>query len=137
MPQPRRPSARRAGRLVTGIHVSDCERRARGGKKIYSLHAQEVECIGTGKAHRPHEFDVKAPIATTLHRLKGGHFVADVVRLPGNPYDGHTLESVIPADSDEAGHASQYDAGHLFRSDAGRHSDLMSATRRAPPQIEQ
>jgi len=34
------------------------------GKKIYSLHAPEAECIGKGKAHRPYEFDVKVSIAT-------------------------------------------------------------------------
>ncbi len=35
-------------------------------------------------------------MATTLHRSKGGQFVAHVKALPGNPYDGHTLETVIP-----------------------------------------
>lgn len=29
-------------------------------KKIYSLHAPEVECIGKGKSHKPYEFGVKA-----------------------------------------------------------------------------
>jgi transposase, IS5 family len=24
------------------------------GRKVYSLHAPEVECIGKGKAHRPY-----------------------------------------------------------------------------------
>jgi len=28
------------------------------GRKIYSLHAPEVECIGKGRAHRPYEFGV-------------------------------------------------------------------------------
>ena len=42
------------------------------GKKVYSLHAPEVECIGKGKAHRPYEFGVKVSLATTLHRSKGG-----------------------------------------------------------------
>ena len=26
------------------------------GRKVYSLHAPEVECIGKGKAHMPYEF---------------------------------------------------------------------------------
>ena len=72
------------------------QRQNQRGKKIYSLHAPEVECIGKGKAHRPWEFGVKASIATTLHRSKGGQFVAHVASLPGAPYDGHTLAAVVP-----------------------------------------
>ncbi len=64
--------------------------------KIYSLHAPEVECIGKGKAHKPYEFGVKASVATTVKRSKGGQFVIHAKALPGNPYDGHTLASVIP-----------------------------------------
>jgi IS5 family transposase len=66
------------------------------GPKVYSLHAPEVECIGKGKAHRPYEFGVKVSVATTLAHPKGGQFVAHARALPGNPYDGHTLETVIP-----------------------------------------
>jgi len=72
------------------------QRRNQRGPKIYSLHAPEVECIGKGKAHRPYEFGVKVSVATTLARSKGGQFIAHVKALPGNPYDGHTLETVIP-----------------------------------------
>ena len=67
-----------------------------GGKHIYSLHAPEVECIGKGKSHKPYEFGVKASIATTLNRSKGGQFAIHAKTLPGRPYDGHTLETVIP-----------------------------------------
>ena len=35
-------------------------------------------------------------MATTLKRSRGGQFVAHVATLAGNPYDGHTLASVIP-----------------------------------------
>ena len=49
-----------------------------------------------GKAHRPYEFGVKVSLATTLHRSKGGQFIAHVKALPGNPYDGHTLKTVLP-----------------------------------------
>ena len=38
--------------------------------------------------------------------------------------------------SDEAGHAFHFEAGHLVRSEAGRRSDLMSATGGLLPQIE-
>jgi transposase, IS5 family len=72
------------------------QRQNQRGRKIYSLHAPEVECIGKGKAHRPYEFGVKVSLATTLHRSKGGQFIAHVKAMPGNPYDGHTLATVLP-----------------------------------------
>jgi IS5 family transposase len=65
--------------------------------RVFSLHAPEVECIGKGKAHKPYEFGVKVSVATTLNRSKGGQFVTHIQALPGKPYDGHTLETVIPA----------------------------------------
>jgi transposase, IS5 family len=64
--------------------------------KVYSLHAREVECIGKGKAHRPYEFGVKVSVATTVKHFAGGQFVTHAAALPGNPYDGHTLGTVIP-----------------------------------------
>lgn len=73
------------------------QRQRQRGRKVYSLHAPEVECIGKGKAHKPYEFGVKVSVATTLQRSRGGQFVAHVKALPGNPYDGHTLATVIPA----------------------------------------
>jgi len=72
------------------------QRQTQRGRKVYSLHAPEVECIGKGKAHRPYEFGVKVSVATTLNRSKGGQFIAHVKALPGAPYDGHTLATVIP-----------------------------------------
>jgi transposase, IS5 family len=72
------------------------QRQHQRGRKVYSLHAPEVECIGKGKAHRPCEFGVKVSIATTLNRCKGGQFIAHAKALPRNPYDGHTLATVIP-----------------------------------------
>jgi transposase, IS5 family len=81
--------------LELARRVLDQKQRQRG-PKIYSLHAPEVECIGKGKAHRPYEFGVKVSVATTLARARGGQFVTHVKALPGNPYDGHTLGTVIP-----------------------------------------
>src|SRR6266436_2050958 len=77
---------------------SQAQRRAghQGSAKVYSLHAPEVECIGKGKAHRPYEFGVKVSVTTTVKHSPGGQFVAHVKALPGNPYDGHTLNTVIP-----------------------------------------
>lgn len=84
------------------------QRQRQRGRKIYSLHAHEVECIGKGKAHAPYEFGVKVSIATTLARSKGGQFALHAKALPGNPGacpragrrpdpgDGHTLATVIP-----------------------------------------
>ena len=63
---------------------------------LYSLHVPEVECIGKGKAHRPYEFGVKVSVATTVKHSAGGQFVTHAAALPGNPYDGHTLGTVIP-----------------------------------------
>jgi IS5 family transposase len=65
-------------------------------KKIYSLHAPEVECIGKGKSHKPYEFGVKVSVATTLNRSKGGQFAVHAKVLPGKPYDGHTLQTILP-----------------------------------------
>ena len=90
--------------LHLASRVLDQRRNQRGkknlpstGPRVYSLHAPEVECIGKGKAHAPYEFGVKVSIATTLHRSSGGQFALHAKALPGNPYDGHTLATIIPA----------------------------------------
>src|SRR5580693_5068414 len=83
-----------AGLLGLARQVRSQERGQRG-PKVYSLHAPEVECIGKGKPHKPYEFGVKVSVATTLKHCKGGQFVTHVKALPGNPYDGHTLATVI------------------------------------------
>jgi IS5 family transposase len=71
------------------------QRQQQRGWKLYSWHATETECIGKGKAHRPYEFGVKVSIATTNRRAKAGRFVLHTKALTGNPYDGHTLATVI------------------------------------------
>ena len=70
--------------------------RGQRGQKVYSIHAPEVECIGKGKAHKPYEFGVKVSVVTTVNRSVGGQFVLASKSLPGAPYDGHTLSTVIP-----------------------------------------
>jgi transposase, IS5 family len=82
--------------LALARRVRDQERGQRG-PKVYSLHAPEVECIGKGKPHKPYEFGVKVSVATTLKHCKGGQFAIHAQALPGNPYDGHTLDRIIPA----------------------------------------
>jgi IS5 family transposase len=81
--------------LFLARRVLEQERRQRG-RKVYSLHAPEVECIGKGKAHQPYEFGVKVSVATPVKHSAGGQFVTHAAALPGNPYDGHTLATVIP-----------------------------------------
>src|SRR2546423_120614 len=82
--------------LYLARRVLEQERRQHG-RKVYSLHAPEVECIGKGKAHRPYEFGVKVSVATTVKHSAGGQFVTHIAALPGNPYDGHTLATQMQA----------------------------------------
>src|ERR671937_3146112 len=82
--------------LTRANQIRSQQQRQRGWK-LYSFHAPEVECIGKGKASAPYEFGVKASIVTTNARAPGGQFVLHARALPGNPYDGHTLGSVIEA----------------------------------------
>jgi transposase, IS5 family len=72
------------------------QKKRQDAPKVYALHAPEVECIGKGKAHKPYEFGVKVSLATTVTPSKGGQFVLHAKALPGNPYDGHTLKTVLP-----------------------------------------
>ena len=60
-------------------------------KKLYSVHAPEVECRSKGKVHKRYEFGVKAGIAVTNR----SNFVVGGRSLPGSPYDGHTLPGVL------------------------------------------
>lgn len=71
------------------------QRQRQRGWKLYSFHAPEVECIGKGKAQAPYEFGVKVSVVTTNARAPGGQFVLHARSFPGNPYDGHTLASVL------------------------------------------
>jgi len=80
--------------LMRAEQIRSQQQRQRGWK-LYSFHAPEVECIGKGKAAAPYEFGVKVSIVTTNARAPGGQFVLHAKALPGNPYDGHTLGTVI------------------------------------------
>ena len=37
-----------------------------GNKILYSFHAEEVECIGKGKLHKPYEFVNKVGLGTRI-----------------------------------------------------------------------
>lgn len=59
--------------------------------KVYSMHAPETECIAKGKAHKKYEFGVKVGVVSTSRES----FVVGMKSLPGNPYDGHTLQASL------------------------------------------
>jgi transposase, IS5 family len=80
--------------LALRVRVRFQDHRQRG-RKVYALHAPEVECIGKGKARAPYEFGYKVSVATPATKPKGGQFVLHAKALHGNPFDGHTLEPVI------------------------------------------
>jgi len=83
-----------ADELSMAIALRHQKQRQRG-KKIFSLHAPETECIGKGKARQPYEFGCKVSVTTTSGRAPGGMFVLHTKAFHGNPYDGHTLKEVI------------------------------------------
>jgi IS5 family transposase len=60
-------------------------------KKLYSLHAPEVECIAKGKAHKPYEFGCKVAVVTTSR----SNWVVGISAMHENPYDGATLAPAL------------------------------------------
>jgi len=60
-------------------------------RKLYSMHAPEVECIAKGKAHKPYEFGCKVAVATTSKN----NWVVGVEAVHENPYDGATLAPAL------------------------------------------
>ena len=67
------------------------EQRRDSKNKLYALHAPEAECIAKGKARTPYEFGVKVSVAVTARE----GLVVGMRSMPGNPYDGHTVDSQI------------------------------------------
>jgi IS5 family transposase len=72
-------------------------------RKLYSVHAPEVECIAKGKAHKRYEFGCKASVATTSKN----NWIVGTQALHGNPYDGHTLSGAIGQVERITGHSPQ------------------------------
>jgi IS5 family transposase len=60
-------------------------------RKIYSLHAPEVECIAKGKAHKKYEFGCKASVVST----NATNWIVGAEACHGTPYDGHTLAGAL------------------------------------------
>jgi IS5 family transposase len=73
--------------LVKRLHSQKREDK----KKVYSLHAPEVECIAKGKAHKKYEFGCKASIVST----NGTNWIVGAEACHGTPYDGHTLVEAL------------------------------------------
>lgn len=59
--------------------------------KLYSIHAEEVECIAKGKVHKRYEFGNKASFVSTSKN----NWLVSAQSLAGNPYDGHTLANAL------------------------------------------
>ena len=70
---------------------------------------------------------MKVSVATSLHHSAGGQFVAHVKALPGNPFDGHTLATVIPDIESKIG---GLDPAHC------RRPGLARPQRAAKPQVQ-
>ena len=77
------------------------EQRRDSKHKLYALHASEVECIAKGKVRTPYEFGVKVSVAVTA---KEG-LVVGMRSMPGNPYDGHTVDSQTAQETEEVAQA--------------------------------
>jgi len=77
------------------------EQRYKRGRKIFSMHAPEVECIGKGKAHRPYEFGVKVSLVTTN---KSG-FIVSCDAYRGRPHDAKTLKPSLSQAEENLGRA--------------------------------
>lgn len=73
----------RVGRILT--------QKTKDTNKLYALLAPEVECLSKSKARNPYEFGVKVTVATTLRE----GLVVGMRSMPGNPYDGHTLQEAL------------------------------------------
>jgi IS5 family transposase len=92
--------------IAQRIHSQPRVRTESDPPKIYSVHAPEVECIAKGKAHKQYEFGVKVGLVTTNKES----FVLAAAALPGNPYDGHTLQACL----DQAKRTSGVAAKEVF-----------------------
>lgn len=60
-------------------------------KKIYSVHAPEVECIAKGKTQQPYEFGCKVAVVTTSKT----NWVVGIEAVHDNPYDGKVLAPAL------------------------------------------
>jgi len=83
------PDAELKGLLELAERLLSQERNSKN--KIYSVPALEVECICKGKVHKRYEFGCKVSMVTS----SSGNWILAIEAVHGNPYDGHTLESIL------------------------------------------
>jgi len=93
--QPLDPLLREASKEIMARIARLLAQQPADKRKLYALHAPEVECIGKGKARTRWEFGVKVSLAVSNARAPGGQFVLGARACPGSPYDGHTLKAQL------------------------------------------
>ena len=101
-------------------------------KKLYSLHAPEVECISKGKAHKRYEFGCKASVVTTCK----DPWVLSVNAHHGNPYDGATLKECLKKAEENAESKITYafaDKGYRGKSHHPEEVEVLISGRRNLP----
>ena len=105
-------------------------------RKLYALHAPEVECIGKGKARTRWEFGVKVSFAVTNARATGGQFVLGARACSGNPYDGHTLKAQLDQVERLTGHRidrAYVDLGYRGHDAKAGHTEVYISRQRDLP----
>ena len=133
----------RKGGEITGTlkHKIEIAQRLHAQKrdsknKLYALHAPEVECIAKGKARTPYEFGVKVSVAVTASE----GLVVGMRSMPGNPYDGHTVDSQLEQVGILTGHTPKIvlaDRGYRGVEPPSGTRLLISHTRRLPKRLKQ
>ena len=68
--------------------------------KVYSLHEPKVVCISKGKEHKKYEFGSKVSITVT----QNSGVIIGALNIPGNDYDGHTLDAALKQQQRLTGH---------------------------------
>jgi len=68
--------------------------------KVYSLHEPGVVCISKGKEHKKYEFGSKVSITVT----QNSGVIIGALNIPGNDYDGHTLDAALEQQQRLTGH---------------------------------
>jgi len=126
-----------AGALKTKLELAQrlYQQRRDSKNKLYALHAPEVECIAKGKARTPYEFGVKVSVAVTA---KEG-LVVGMRSMPGNPYDGHTVDSQLEQVGILTGHMPKIvlaDRGYRGVQPPSGSRLIISHTRRLPPRLK-
>lgn len=111
------------------------QQRRDSKNKLYALHAPEVECLAKGKARTPYEFGVKVSVAVTASE----GLVVGMRSMPGNPYDGHTVDSQLEQVSILTGHTPKIalaDRGYRGVEPPAGTRLLISHTRRLPKTLK-